>query len=247
MDLHPGSGPSGFVRQLDLLAQGEMGECRLMPQGSNYTFLTALTKGDREGFQVIYKPQRGEAPLWDFPEGALYLREYATYLVSEALGWGFVPPTVIRDGEFGIGSVQMFVESDTSANYFTLFEAYRDEMLRVCALDVVINNADRKASHCLLGDDGRIWCIDHGVTFHDQHKLRTVIWDFAGEPVPEPILKDLGGLLQGFDEADGIGEGLTPLLSRLEVDAVRRRVGGLLESRTFPLPGPERSVPWPWL
>ena len=248
MDIHPVSGPSRYFRdQLDLLAQGEMGECRLVPQGSNYTFLTALTNGDQQECQVIYKPQRGEAPLWDFPDGTLYLREYATYLVSEALGWGFVPPTVIRDGKFGIGSVQIFVEADTSANYFTLFEAYRDEMLRVCALDVVINNADRKASHCLLGDDGRIWCIDHGVTFHDQHKLRTVIWDFAGEPVPELILKDLDGLLLGFDEADGIGGCLTPLLSRLEVDAVRRRVDGLLESRTFPLPGSERSVPWPWL
>ncbi len=248
MDLHLGSGSSRFPReQLDLLAQGEMGECRLVAQGSNYTFFTVLTNGDQQESQAVYKPQRGEAPLWDFPDGTLYLREYATYLVSESLGWSFVPPTVIRDGEFGIGSVQMYVESDPDANYFTLFEAYRDEMMRVCAFDVLINNADRKASHCLLGDDGRIWCIDHGVTFHDQYKLRTVIWDFAGEPVPEVILKDLDGLLQGFGEAGGIGERLTLLLSRSEVDAVRRRVDGLLESRTFPLPGPERSVPWPWL
>ena len=229
------------------MVQGEMGECRLVPQGSNYTFFTTLTNGDQQGCRAIYKPQRGEAPLWDFPEGTLYLREYATYLMSEALGWSFVPPTVIRDGEFGIGSVQLYVESDPGANYFTLFEAYRDEMMRVCAFDVIINNADRKASHCLLGDYGRIWCIDHGVTFHDQHKLRTVIWDFAGEPVPEAILKDLDGLRQGLDEAGGIGERLTPLLSRAEVEAVRRRVDGLLESRTFPLPGPERSIPWPWL
>ena len=224
-----------------------MGECRLMSQGSNYVFLTVLTNGAKQDCQAIYKPQRGEAPLWDLPDGTLYLREYATYLVSEALGWGFVPPTVIRDGEFGIGSVQVFVESDTAAHYFTLLEAHRDEMLRVCAFDGIINNADRKARHCMLGDDGRIWCIDHGVTFHDQHKLRTVIWDFAGEQVPEVILKDLGGLRQGFDGADGIGERLTLLLSRSEVDAVRQRVDGLLESRTFPLPGPERSVPWPWL
>ena len=172
-----------FSPQLfDLLARGRMGNCRLTPDGSNYTFLTTVSKGG-EHLKVIYKPRRGEMPLWDFPGGTLYLREYASYLLSEALGWGYVPPTVIRDGEFGEGSVQLYVEYDRREHYFTLRERFIEDMLRVCAFDVVANNADRKATHTLLGNDGGVWLIDHGITFHAQHKLRTVIWDFAGQPV----------------------------------------------------------------
>ncbi len=231
----------------DLLVRGEMGDCHLTPGGSNYTFFSTLTDGSSRRCKVVYKPCRGETPLWDFPDGTLYLREYAAYLVSEALGWRFVPPTVIRDGLYGPGSVQLYVESDRLANYFTLRDAFREECLRICAFDVIANNADRKAGHCLLGNDGCIWAIDHGITFHSQPKLRTVIWDFVGEPVPEWILKDLRELLGHFDDQGGLRDQLVPILAPGEVQALRHRVEAVLERPVFPSPGHRRAVPWPWL
>ena len=136
--------------------------------------------------QAVYKPHQGKQSLWDFPDG-LYRREVAAYRLSEALGWGLVPPTVLReDAPFGPGSVQLFLQSDYEQHYFTLLEGGgREEELRVfCAFDVVANNADRKSGHVLYGADGRLWGIDHGLCFHVQHKLRTVIWDFAGRRSP---------------------------------------------------------------
>lgn len=231
----------------EMLAHGLMGDCRLAPEGSNDTFYTTVSHDTYGQHQVVYKPRQGEAPLWDFPPGTLYLREYAAYLLSEALGWGFVPPTVIRKGVYGVGSVQLYVESQSSANYFTLRDTYREEFLRFCAFDVIANNADRKASHCLLGNDGFIWAIDHGITFHSQPKLRTVIWDFAGEAVPEAILQDLRGLRESFEKPGGFCQQLSDLLRADEVEALRQRAESLLERRVFPHPGPRRSVPWPWL
>ena len=231
----------------DLLALGDMRDCRLAPTGSNYAYYATLVDGTQQECRVVYKPQRGEAPLWDFPDGTLYLREYAAYLLSEAMGWGFVPPTVTRDGVHGIGSVQIYVEADPRANYFTLRDSYQDEMLRLCAFDVISNNADRKASHCLLDTGGRIWAIDHGITFHSEPKLRTVIWDFAGDPVPQWILEDMRRLLDGFEEPGGLSKQLAPLLRDDEVEAFRRRVASLLERQRFPVPGSRRAVPWPWL
>lgn len=229
----------------DLLAKGRMGDYSLVPTGSNYTFYAMVSDGIQGQRRVVYKPQSGEAPLWDFPTGTLYLREYAAYLLSEALGWGFVPPTVIREGVHGIGSVQLYVESDPMANYFTLRDGYREQMLQLCVFDVIANNADRKASHCLLGRDGCIWGIDHGITFHAQPKLRTVIWDYAGDRVPEPALKEVSHLVERFAEPDGLAEKLAPLLDSSEVEALCRRAQDLLQSGRFPFPGPRRSVPWP--
>ena len=231
----------------DLLAHGEMIDCRLSPVASNYTFYSTLTDGSSRRCQVVYKPRRGEAPLWDFPDGTLYLREYATYLLSEALGWRFVPPTLIRDGVYGIGSVQLYVESNYQANYFTLRDAHRQECLRICTFDIIANNADRKASHCLLGTDACVWVIDHGITFHNQPKLRTVIWDFVGDPVPEWILTDLRRLLERFEASGGLRDQLTPLLASQEVEALQYRVEALLERPVFPAPGRRRAVPWPWM
>lgn len=237
--------PKFSAELMDLLAQGSMADYHMAPTGSNYTFYATVSDSVQGQRRVVYKPQSGEAPLWDFPTGTLYLREYAAYLLNEALGWGFVPPTVIREGVHGIGSVQLFVELDPAANYFTLRDAHREQMLQLCAFDVIANNADRKASHCLLGRDECIWAIDHGITFHDQPKLRTVIWDFAGDRVPEPVLKDLSHLMERFPEPGGLGEQLAPLLTAYEMDAFCRRVEALLQSGRFPFPGPRRSVPWP--
>ena len=237
--------PSPSRELWELLVHGEMSECRLSPVGSNYAFYSTLSDGSSRRCQVIYKPRRGEGPLWDFPDGTLYLREYAAYLLSEALGWGFVPPTLIREGDYGIGSVQLYVESERQANYFTLRETHRRECLRTCAFDLIANNADRKASHCLLGTDGYVWVIDHGITFHSQPKLRTVIWDFVGDPIPEWILKDLRRLLERFDAPAGLREQLTDLLAPQEVEALHHRVEALLEEPVFPAPGLHRAVPWP--
>lgn len=246
MENHPeNKGRPHFSPELlDLLANGEMDDCRLAPEGSNYAFFATLSGGGHT-CPVVYKPQRGEAPLWDFPDGTLYRREYAAYLLSEVLGWCFVPPTVVREGVHGVGSVQLFMESQPNAHYFTLKDDYRDEMLRTCAFDVIVNNADRKASHCLLGTDGWIWLIDHGVTFHDQYKLRTVVWNFAGEPVDGWLINDLERLLDSMDRPEGLIEQINSLLSPQEAKALQCRVADLLERRVFPMPGSRRSVPWP--
>lgn len=232
---------------IHLLAQGEMRDCRLVPQGSNYTYFATVGDGQGHEVRVVYKPCRGETPLWDFPNGTLYLREYLAYRLSEALGWGLVPYTILREGEYGIGSVQVYVESDRQANYFTLRESHRDRVLQLCVYDLLANNADRKASHCLLGVDGRVWAIDHGITFHWEHKLRTVIWDYAGEPIPDWILRDVQKLGNGLAKPGSFRDEMTRLLSRQEVEAFCRRVEGLLQRPLFPYPGPRRSVPWPWM
>ena len=246
---HEGLPPRPVVSEetLAILTRGEMGDCHLTPDGSNYTFFTTITGSSSHQYRVVYKPRRGEAPLWDFPDGTLYIREHAAYILSEALGWRFVPPTVIREGVYGVGSVQLFVESDPQANYFTLREAYLKECLRICTFDVIANNADRKASHCILDTEGCVWAIDHGITFHSETKLRTVIWDFMGDPVPEWIVMDLRRLQGQFDAPGGLGEQLSTLMDPREVQACRHRLDDLLEHPVFPAPGLERAVPWPWI
>ena len=157
-----------------------------LPWSSNHTFLVECRLGP-DVVAAVYKPGRGERPLWDFPPG-IYRREVAAFELSRALGWGVVPLTVVRgdDAPLGEGSLQRFVDADFSQHHFTLVEdeAHHDRLRTICAFDVVANNADRKSGHCLLGTDGGIWAIDNGLCFHRQPKLRTVIWEFAGEPVP---------------------------------------------------------------
>jgi uncharacterized repeat protein (TIGR03843 family) len=192
--------------------------------------------------QAVYKPYQGEQSLWDFPDG-LYRREVAAYALSEALGWGLVPPTVRRDeGPFGPGSLQLFIESDYEQHYFTLLEegGREDELRLFCAFDVVANNADRKSGHVLLGSDGRLWGIDHGLCFHAQHKLRTVVWDFAGEAVPDDVVADLDRLVSA-----GIPPAFEDLLSPAEAEAVLDRAARLAATGEFPEPVGDRP-PYPW-
>ena len=218
-----------------------------LPWSSNLTFLVSLDgdadpHGDgSEPLYAVYKPASGEQSLWDFPDG-LYRREVAAYAVSEALGWGLVPPTVERDdGPFGPGSLQLFVEADYEEHYFTLLEAGGHEafLRTMCAFDVVINNADRKSGHVLVGSDGRLWGIDHGLCFHRQHKLRTVIWDFAGEEVPPGVLADLERL------AADLPDQVARLLPGPERQALVDRVGRLEAAGEFPEPVGDRP-PYPW-
>jgi uncharacterized repeat protein (TIGR03843 family) len=163
-------------RILCLLSEGEIEVEGLIPWSSNATLLVTVQDAELSTL-AVYKPQRGERPLWDFTHGTLGMREVAAYLVCEALDWGFIPPTVLRQGPHGLGSVQFFVHAQEDAHFFTIqeFAVYTDDLMRLAAFDVVANNADRKSGHCLLDHDGRLWAIDNALTFHAEPKLRTVI------------------------------------------------------------------------
>ena len=226
-----------------LLERGSLEILGLLPRASNSTFL-ARVRDDQDQMLAVYKPRSGEAPLWDFEEGTLAAREVAAYVVADGLGWPWVPPTVLREGPQGPGSVQRFVAFDPSQHYLTMQRDRADEFRRIALFDVVANNADRKSGHCLLAEDGRIFVVDHGVTFHVEPKLRTVIWDFVDEPIPEPLLEDLRGLEPNL-AAGPFRERLQTLLTPAEIDATARRVGDLLRSGRFPEPGPGRPYPWP--
>jgi uncharacterized repeat protein (TIGR03843 family) len=231
------------ARASEALRKGELELLGRMAWSSNATFLVNAALDDVE-VPAVYKPQRGERPLWDFPEGTLCNREVAAYELSEALGWSIVPETVLRDGPYGIGMVQRFVDHDPDDHYFTLLEDHTDEFRRFAAFDVLANNADRKGGHCLLARDGKVWGIDHGLTFHVSDKLRTVIWDFAGDPVPDGIRSSIECVR---DELAGpLGDRLGELLLPAEVRAVGARADALLAAGTFPVPDEGyHSVPWP--
>jgi hypothetical protein len=226
------------------LAGGELDVVGRVAWSSNATFLATVTV-DGSDVLAVYKPRRGERPLWDFPDGTLYRRELAAYEVSEALGWDIVPPTIVRDGPLGPGAVQLFVDHDPEEHYFELLDTHADRLRHFAVYDVVANNADRKAGHCLLGRaDGVVFGIDHGLTFHPAWKLRTVIWDFAGEPVPAAAADDLCRL--GDALTGPLGERLGALLSPAEVDAVAQRTHALLRAGRLPQPdGGYHSMPWP--
>jgi len=228
---------------LDLLASGKLEPLGLLPRASNYAFLVRVASGELEAL-AVYKPREGETPLWDFPGGTLHRREVAAFVVARALGWPSVPPTVLRDGPAGPGSVQLFVEFDPEHHYFTLREERPDEFRRIALFDVVVNNADRKAGHCLLSPDDRLFVIDHGVCFHAEPKLRTVVWDFVGESIPAEPAGDLRRLASELSEGRLRAE-LDGLLTPDEIDATAVRLAGLLASGTFPEPGPGRPYPWP--
>jgi uncharacterized repeat protein (TIGR03843 family) len=211
-----------------------------LPRSTNATFLVEVAL-DGACALAVYKPERGERPLWDFPPG-LFKRELAAYLLSEALGWGLVPLTIRRDGPYGEGSLQEFVHADFEQHYFTLCEAtaHRDRLALICAFDLVTNNADRKSGHCLLGPDGRIWAIDNGLCFNVEPKLRTVIWDFAGQPLPERARADLERLA-----AKGLPESLDDLLQDDERRTLLTRAKRLARLGRFPSDQGGERYPWP--
>lgn len=242
----------------------------LLPWSSNYAFLVHACV-DTLAIGAVYKPERGERPLWDFPQGTLCLREMAAFVVSEALGWGIVPPTVLRDAQHGLGTIQLYIDHDPSRHYFTIEgnDAYRPQLQKIALFDLAINNADRKAGHVLIeqkgdGSDadaadnsgdasiddadapGRLWGIDHGICFHTDPKLRTVIWEFAGAPIPASLKIDLEAFRGRLDdEGDELSGTLGQLLSAAEIEALRRRVSRLISRPTFPQPGAGRHYPWP--
>lgn len=223
-----------------ILESGDMEILGRMPWSSNGTFLADVCHEDQL-VQAVYKPLRGERALWDFPPG-LHKREAATYMLSEALGWSLIPPTIIREGPLGTGSVQLFIPCDFEVHYFHLLEepAHHHTLQQFCAFDIAANSTDRKGGHVLIDDAGSIWGIDNGLTFHQEFKLRTVIWDWAGEELPADIQSDLQNLLDA-----GVPEPLAALLDPFENDALITRIRALVRNGQFPTDPSGRRYPWP--
>lgn len=235
----PVTGP--YADDLLLLAEGSIEVVGRILTSSNATFVVEVTCAERVRW-AVYKPELGERPLWDFEPG-LHRRELAAYLLSEWLGWGLVPPTVIRtDAPAGPGSLQLYVDGDDTEHYFTLYEhapETHDALRTLAVFDVLANNTDRKSGHVLRGADGRVWGIDHGLCFAAQEKLRTVIWDFAGEQVPDDLLEAFAPL------ADEVPDAVAALLAHEEVEALRRRTRRLLDRPVLPVDRTGRRIPWP--
>ncbi len=229
-----------FDHALELLRRGAISIKGRMPAASNITLLAEVTHGPDTAL-AIYKPERGERPLWDFPPG-LYKREVAAYHLSEALGWGLIPPTILREGPHGVGSLQLFVQAHFEQHYLTLLERteHHGQLQQICVFDLLANNADRKSGHCLLGPDGRIYAIDNGLTFHVEPKLRTVIWDFGGESIPRDLLEPIRRLLD-----ESLPAPLAELLDPDEQEALLARGKALVRMRRFPKDASGLRYPWP--
>ncbi len=231
-------------RVVELLAHGQL-EVTGRLLSSNVIFLATIEDAELRAL-AIYKPRRGETPLWDFPEGSLGLREVGAYLLSRVLGWPLIPPVVLRTGPYGVGTVQLYIDALPDMHYFRLREERRPDLLPVALFDLLANNADRKGGHLLLDRWGRIWAIDNALTFHAEPKLRTVIWDYAGEPIPDAYLADLRALQARLKPRSTLSRTLAKLLSRRELAALRGRLETLVQEGAFPLPDPARhQVPWP--
>ena len=228
-----------------LLYTGEIGVVGQVAWGSNFTFLVQI-EGDYGEIPAIYKPARGEQPLWDFPHGSLADREVAAYLVSQNLGWELVPPTVLReDAPAGPGSLQLYVDVDPDRHYFTFSQEEKGRLRPTVLFDIIINNADRKSGHILFGEDDHLWLIDHGLCFHDEEKLRTVIWDFTGESIPDELLDRVRLLRDQLGSENDVYDDLSQLLTRTELYKFRERIDQILRSPIFPSPGSGRPYPWP--
>ncbi len=232
---------------LSALRDGEMKLEGRFIYGSNYTLMANVDYHGRS-FTAVYKPMQGERPLWDFPAQTLAHREVAAYVFSEVLGWDLVPPTVFRNSgaPLGPGSVQVFVEHDPEYHYFTFDQAIKQYMPQVMLFDLLINNADRKGGHLLIDNAGDLKLIDHGLCFHAEDKLRTVVWDEAGRPIPTPLLGDVRKTLGLLAPDEPLYQALKPHLSQGEIRALRERGQDLLASGVFPRPPEDRrAYPWP--
>ena len=208
---------------------------------SNATLLCSLGTDSSEAIRVIYKPIAGERPLWDFPDGKLAWRERAAYLMSSIAGFNIVPPTILRDGPFGDGAVQLWIDCDESLAVVEYAQSQAPELRTMALFDAVVNNTDRKFGHILKSEAGELYGCDHGVSFHEEPKLRTVLWQFAGEALTNSEIE----LLRKADDALSHDE-FEHLLTGAEISATRQRISELLETASFPYPtGDWPAVPWP--
>ncbi|MFC7015597.1 SCO1664 family protein [Streptomyces viridiviolaceus] len=255
----------------ELLALGELTVRGRIRDASNAALYCTVTYQGREA-ACIYKPVAGERPLWDFPDGTLAQREVAAYEVSEATGWGLVPPTVLRDGPYGEGMCQLWIEAVPDGELLALVEdeeagpgwkpiafaevdegrtallvhADDERLRRLAVLDAVINNADRKGGHLLPAEGERLYGIDHGVTFHAENKLRTLLWGWAGDPLTGEALAVLDALAEALKDGGTLATRLAELITPAELEATRARVGALLASGRHPEPnGQWPAIPWP--
>lgn len=235
---------------LDVLRSGTLDPLGRIATASNITLLCGIGLDDPEAGRrieatCVYKPVRGEAPLWDFPDGTLANRELAAFLVSEASGWDIVPPTVVRDGPYGPGMVQLWMDVDDETDVVEMIRHDHRGLRPMAIFDAVVNNADRKAGHILPMADGAIHGVDHGVCFSDQPKLRTVLWGWMGTPLDATELDTLRRLRAAIDGS--LGGSLRALLTPREITATRRRIDRLIADACFPTPDPDRpAIPWPW-
>ncbi|MET8856593.1 SCO1664 family protein [Streptomyces sp. NPDC004579] len=266
--------PSRSVTTAELLARGELKVRGRIREASNAVLYCSVSYEDREAF-CVYKPVAGERPLWDFPDGTLAQREVAAYEVSEATGWGLVPTTVLRDGPYGEGMCQMWIEPSATEDGDGLLALVPGEepaegwkaigfaevgegetallvhaddarLRRLAVLDAVINNADRKGGHLLPAPEGRLYAIDHGVTFNAENKLRTLLWGWAGEPLTDEALQVLASLREGLAPGAPLATRLAELVTPAEIEATRARVEGMLASGKHPEPsGDWPAIPWP--
>jgi uncharacterized repeat protein (TIGR03843 family) len=229
----------------DALERGEIELRGQFVSGYNYTFLVTVRHEGNE-YLAVYKPQKGEQPLWDFPEASLAGRERAAYLVSEALGFGLVPLTVLRDGPFGPGSLQRFVDYNPDYHYFSFKPSDRQRLRSLALFDLLVNNADRKGGHVMIEKRTRhLFAIDHGLCFHEEDKLRTVIWDFAGEPIPQDLLAALGDFRAKLASL-GLRGDLAAYLTEAELAALGSRLETLLNNPVYPFPPKDRrAFPYP--
>jgi hypothetical protein len=231
-------------RVLNALKKAEILETQLVPWGSNYTFAVSLQTDEVDPFIAIYKPEQGEAPLWDFPIGTLFEREYASYLLSRFLGWRFIPPTVVREGPHGIGTVQLYIEPEQEFDRSLENSGFRNQLQQVALFDVIANNADRKASHYFLGRFQRqIWGIDHGLTFNIDPKLRTVLWEFGGEPIPDALCRRLSRLERHQEQLFSL---LGPFLASDEILMLLVRAEQMRKSGIMPVLTSRRNIPYGW-
>ena len=234
---------------LEVLREGEIEILGRLVGSTNHAMLCRVRLACPEPepsvvIEAVYKPTAGERPLDDFPDDTLSHREVAAYLASEATGWGIVPPTIRRDGPFGDGSLQLWIDVDRTVDVVALVVESDPRLRRIAVLDAALNNTDRKGGHLLPTSDGRIFGVDHGVTFSTEPKLRTVLWAWRGQPLDG---EELAGLARLGEALRGdLARDLAGLLSRGEIAATRRRVDRLLETRRFPLPRPDwPAIPWP--
>ncbi|UUN25952.1 SCO1664 family protein [Streptomyces sp. FIT100] len=259
------------VSPLDLLTKGELTVKGQIREASNAVLYCSVSYEGEEA-HCVYKPIAGERPLWDFPDGTLAQREVAAFELSEATGWGLVPPTVLRDGPYGEGMVQLWIEADPGAELLALVaddepgdgwkavgtaevgegrtallvHADDPRLRRLAVLDAVMNNGDRKGGHLLPTADGRLYAIDHGVTFNVDDKLRTLLWGWAGEPLPAEAVEVLGALADALSDGGVLSRRLAELITPAEVVAVHARVTALLADSRHPEPsGAWPAIPWP--
>ena len=229
--------------KFEILSKGDLTVTGRLVDASNATLYATSTIADEE-IICIYKPIAGERPLWDFADGCLAHREYAAYLVSNHLGFNLVPLTILRDGPYGFGMVQQWIDIDETIDLAKFFATDHPRLRAMALFDAIINNTDRKIGHLLPLDAERVFGCDHGVTFHSEDKLRTVLWQWANEPFTQQELEFLERARSCF--AGELGELLVPLLTEVEIQETQRRVADLLATGTFPLPNPEwPAVPWP--